>query len=67
MIWDIGLENMISYKGVDAKSMGRDNGPRGLGDMPDSQGPFGSEPIKGQIVREPYISPSYVSIPTAPI
>ena len=30
---------MSSSKGVDAESTGRDNDPRGLGDMPDSQGP----------------------------
>ena len=32
----------------------------------DSQGPFGSEPNKAQMVREPYMSPSDVSFPTAP-
>ena len=37
--WEIGLENMSSSKGVDAESTGRDNDPRGLGDMPDSQVP----------------------------
>ena len=50
-----------------AGSTGRDNDPGGLGDMPDSQGPFGSEPSRGQMVREPYISPSGVSYPIAPI
>ena len=49
-----------------AGSTGRDNDPDGLGDMPDSQGPFGSEPNKAQMVREPYMSPSDVSFPTAP-
>ena len=29
-----------------AGSTGRDNDPDGLGDMPDSQGPFGSKPCK---------------------
>ena len=34
----------MGIKGVDADSTGRDNDPGGLGDMPDSQSLFGSEP-----------------------
>ena len=55
---------MSSFKGVDAESTGRDNDPRGLGDMPDSQGPSMAQSHLRDSVSEPHISPPGV-FPTA--
>ena len=62
--WEIGLENMSSSKGVDAESTGRDNDPRGLGDMPDSQGPSMVQSQLRDSVSGPHMSPPGV-FPTA--
>ena len=48
---------MSSFKGVDAESTGRDNDPRGLGDMPDSQGPSMVQSQLRDSVSGPHMSP----------
>ena len=55
---------MSSFKGVDAESTGRDNDPRGLGDMPDSQGPRMAQSQLRDSVSGPHMSPPGV-FPTA--
>ena len=50
-----------------AESMGRDNDPGGLVDMPDSQGPFWLRANIGTVFRDLHMSPSGVSFLSAPI
>ena len=57
---------MSSFKGVDAESTGRDNDPRGLGDMPDSQGPSMAQSHLRDSVSGPHMSPQGVSSTALP-